>query len=139
MRKDGALSPQICGTLSYADGEIRVRRGQALKVYDERGAVIGFQLLDAGKPESAHSEPSSCVISRGDMELLAGRWMRRGQSQTQGLTEKQRAERALRVSPHTLKYLPEMDAVELASVKQACFTAPVSVAGDKAVRVYPRG
>ena len=120
------------GLFTEQSGYARVRQGTAIELVDEKGRLIGF----LAKEQSIGASPSpvsSRVLSRGEMELIAGATFRHGGSRTVGLTEQQRTSRVFNG-----RILPAEDAVELAQVKQQAFLSSANYAtGDKAVRVYP--
>ena len=78
----------------------------------ERKQLVGYQFQAPPKDSKADSVPSSCVISRMEMELIAGQTFARGGSRTVLLTEEQRKRRIVRG-----RYAPEEDGVERAARK----------------------
>lgn len=136
FRATSSLGWAISKRISYDKGERLVDQRVARRVDDEYGKHIGYQPCEPSEAkDDAPVVRSSPAISQGEILANAGTAFRLGGSRTAKMSE---AMRISRTHPRSGKLLPAEDRIERAVAKVKAWPHPASVAGDKAVRVYPK-
>lgn len=107
----------VAGRCSKQDGDRMVSAGSAVEECDAFGNLVAFRLLDRPmkvQNGAADAPPMAPMLTRREMDLIAGMSFPFGKSRTARMTELQRL---ARVHPLTRKALPPEDDVERAAEK----------------------